>query len=165
MLTEDQKDAIRDLIPKTFTVSATTFNATCLYTNQFMEGGRPTYAHFNANKQPLIALEYDKTLETDIVDLGGFEVDTVALLINVYAVDIDTRGQVPGGEYVHGPKIVDQMTRDIKTAFKGFNAAMKQYGMSINVLIHKIPVNDLSEIASKKHMYRQKFTIPIIYEV
>ncbi len=165
MLTETQKNAIREFIPKTFTVSATTFSASILYTNQFMEGGRPLYAHYNLDKQPLIAIEYDKTLESDIVDLGGFKVDMVALLINVYATDIDKRGLVPGGEYIHGPKIVDQITNDIQTAFEGFNAAMKEYGLSIDVLPHRIPVNDLSEIASKKHTYRNKFTIPIIYEV
>lgn len=165
MLTERQKNAIRDFIPKTFTASHTDFNASVMYDNQFAPGARPIYAHFNSNKQPLIILEYDKTTDEAPADLGGFTVDLMKLIINVYATDIDTRGEVPDGEYVHGPKIVDAIVSSIRSALSSFNTTLKPYGLSIDVLPHKIPVNDLSDIASRKHVYRKKFTIPIIYEV
>jgi hypothetical protein len=165
MLTEAQKDAIRDFLPKQFTASVTGFSASVLYDNQFAPGARPIYAHFNSNKQPLIVLEYDKTTDEAPADLGGFEVDLMKLIINVYATDIDTRGEIANGEYVHGPKIVDAMVKSIRTALASFNSSLKAEGLSIDVLPHKIPVNDLSDIASQKHVYRKKLTIPIIYEV
>jgi hypothetical protein len=161
-MTETQKKAIYDVILKNFTVSATSFSASCVYENQMIPDGRSSEPLNTNATYPIISLKYHDTDEI-VKDMEDVVMKTARLDINVYAISIDERGT--GGEYINGKIALDAMTRDILDNIDSNTQSLISYGVIINEKVKAVKVRDLSTIATKKHVYRNKFTLNITYEV
>jgi hypothetical protein len=111
---------------------------------------------------PLITLKYHDTDEI-VKDMDEVVMKTARLDVNVYAIAIDERGT--GGEYINGKIALDAMTRDILENIESNVESLISSGVIINEKVKAVKVRDLSTIATKKHVYRNKFTLNITYEV
>lgn len=160
-MTETQKKAIYDIVLKDFTVSATSFSASCIYENQMIPSGRDSAPLETNATYPMITLKYHDTDEV-VKDMDDVVMKTARLDVNVYAIAIDER---PTGEYINGKIALDAMTRDILENIDSNVSSLFSDGIVINERVKAIKVRDLSTIATKKHVYRNKFTLNITYEV
>lgn len=160
-MTETQKKAIYDIVLKNFTVSATSFSASCVYENQMIPAGRDSAPLVTNATYPMIVLKYHDTDEV-VKDMDDVVMKTARLDVNVYAVAIDER---PTGEHLNGKIALDAMTRDILENFSNNISSLFSSGVFINERVKGVKVRDLSTIATKKHVYRNKFTLNITYEV
>jgi len=160
-MTETQKKAIYGIVLKNFTVSSTSFSASCVYENQIIPSGRDSTPLETNATYPMIALKYHDT--DDVVkDMDDVVMKKARLDVNVYAISIDGR---PSGEYINGKIALDAMTRDILNNFDSNFTSLFSYGIFIDERIKGVKVRDLSTIATRKHVYRNKFTLNITYEV
>jgi len=160
-MTDAQKKAVYDLIKKNFTVGTTAVSASCVYENQIIPSGRDSEPYETNATYPLITLKYQDTSDA-ILDMGDVVMKTARLNINVFAYNIDNR---PSGEYLNGKKIVDAMCKDILEYLDNNYTSLFSNGVFINDRIKGVTVRDLSTIATRKHVYRNKFTLNITYEV
>lgn len=161
-MTETQKKAIYDTILKNFTVSETSFSASCVYENQMIPDGRSSAPAETNATYPAITLKYHDTDEV-VKDMDDVVMKTARLDVNVYAIAIDERGT--GGEYINGKIALDAMTRDILDNVDSNVETLFSDGIFINEKVKAVKVRDLSTIATKKHVYRNKFTLNVTYEV
>jgi len=161
-MTESQKKAIYDIIPKTFTINSETVSVSCFYENQMIPDGRDSEPFYSNATYPLITLKYDDTDEF-ILDMGQVVMKTARLNINVFSTNIDNRGS--GGNYINGKVALDYMTRSILETIENSYESLYSSGIFINDRIMGTKVMDLSTIATRKHVYRNKFRLNITYEV
>ena len=160
-MTETQKKAIYDLLVKNFTVGTTAISASCVYENQIIPSGRDSEPLFTNATYPLITLKYRNTDEV-VMDMDSVVMKTVMLDMNVFSYNVDER---PSGDYVNGKIIVDTMAGDILTNLDTNYESLFSEGIFINERIKGTEVRDLSTISTRKHVYRNKFSIKITYEV
>jgi hypothetical protein len=160
-MSETQKKAIYDTILKNFTIGSTAVSASCVYENQIIPDGRDSEPLDTNATYPLITLKYHDTEET-ILDMGSVVMKTARLNVNIFAYNIDGR---PSGEYLNGKRVVDAMTKDILEYLEANHTSLFSDGVFINDRIEGVTVRDLSTIATRKHVYRNKFTLNITYEV
>lgn len=161
-MSESQKKSIYDIIPKTFTINSESISASCMYENQMIPGGRDSEPFYSNTTYPLITLKYDDTNEF-IMDMGEVKLKTARLNINVFAIPIDNRAS--GGAYVNGKVVLDSMVSEILDTIDASIDDLISYGVLINDRVRGTKVADLSTIATRKHVYRNKFTLDITYEV
>jgi len=80
---------------------------------------------------------------------------------NLYAEAIDER---PTGSYINGKVAVDGMTKQLLSNLDTNYENLFAYGVYIDEQIKGVNIRDLSTIATRKHVYRTKFTLNITYE-
>lgn len=160
-MTTAQKKVIYDLIKKSFTIGTTAVTATCVYENQIIPSGRDSDPSDSNVTYPMITLKYHDTDDT-ILDQGNVVMKKARLNINVYAVPIDGR---PSGAYLNGKQAVDEMTRQILDYLNSNYETAFASGIYLTDRIQGVKVADLSTIATRKHVYRTKFTLNVTYEV
>jgi len=161
-MTESQKKAIYDIIPKTFTINSETVSASCMYENQMIPEGRESEPLYSNATYPLITLKYRDTNEF-ILDMGEVKLKMARLNINVFSIPIDNRAS--GGVYINGKVVLDYMVREILDTIAASVDDLISYGVVINDRVKGTKVADLSTIATRKHVYRNTFILNITYEV
>lgn len=160
-MSETQKKAIRDILLKTFTIGTTSFSASCVYENQIVPDGRDSAPLLSNMTYPAIVLKYTDT-EQKIKDIHTVGMNMTELNINLYAEAIDER---PSGDYINGKVAVDGMTKQLLENLNTNYENLFAYGIYIDEQIEGVNIRDLSTIATRKHVYRNKFTLSITYEV
>ena len=160
-MTDAQKKVIYDLIKKSFTISTKSVTASCVYENQIIPSGRDSLPSDTNATYPMISLKYHDTDDT-ILDQGVVVMKMARLNVNVYAAPIDDR---PSGTYLNGKQAVDEMTRQILDYLNDNYESAFPSGIYFTDRIPGVKVMDLSTIATRKHVYRNKFTLNITYEV
>lgn len=161
-MTESQKKAIYNIIPKTFTITTESVSASCMYENQMIPEGRESEPFYSNATYPLITLKYHDTDEV-IMDMGEVKLKTARLNVNVFAIPIDNRAT--GGSYVNGKVVLDTMVQEILDTIESSIETLFSEGIVINDRVRGVKVADLSTIATRKHVYRNKFVLNITYEV
>lgn len=160
-MTTAQNKVIYDLIKKTFIIGSTSVTASCIYENQIIPSGRDSVP-FNTNATyPLITLKYHDT-EGTIMDISQVMMKQTRLNVNVYSESIDGRSS---GAYLNGKQAVDEITRQILQYLNNHYERGFASGIYINDRILGVKISDLATIATRKHVYRNKFTLNITYEV
>jgi len=163
-MSDTQKDAVYAAIVKSFEVSGADITASCMYENQIIPDGRDSTPYDSNVTYPLITLKY-RDSEVLVNDINGDTiVKNVRLDVNVFATPIDNRAAVDG-VYINGKVIVDAMAHDILKSFNENNSDLFVYGVMILDRIKGVRIRDLSTISTRKHVYRNKFTLNIGYEV
>jgi len=160
-MTDAQKKVIYDMIKKSFSIGTTAVTASCVYENQIIPSGRDSAPSESNATYPLITLKYHDTDEA-IMDIGEVAMKKTRLNVNVYAVAIDAR---PAGSYLNGKQAVDEITRQILDYINSNYTSAFTSSVYIDERINGVKVADLSTIATRKHVYRNKFTLNITYEV
>ena len=161
-MTDAQKKVIYDLIKKSFTISTKSVTASCVYENQIIPSGRDSAPLESNATYPMITLKYHDTEDT-ILDQGVVVMKMARLNVNVYAASIDDRGS--SGTYLNGKQAVDEMTRQVLDHLNDNYETAFPSGIYLTDRIPGVKVMDLSTIATRKHVYRNKFTLNITYEV
>jgi len=160
-MTTAQKKVIYDLIKKSYTIGTTAVTASCVYENQIIPSGRDSDPSETNAIYPMITLKYHDADDT-ILDMGNVVMKKARLNVNVYATSIDGR---PSGAYLNGKQAVDEMTRQILDYLNDNYESAFASGIYLTDRIQGVKVADLSTIATRKHVYRNKFILNITYEV
>jgi hypothetical protein len=95
------------------------------------------------------------------MDIGEVVMKKTQLVFNVFAAPIDNRPTA----YINGKIAVDAMTSQILAYFEANYTTLYTSGIYIDDRINGVRVRDLSTIATRKHVYRNTFTLNITYEV
>lgn len=163
-MTEEQKKALADIITTDFTIDGVAFSASFMYDNQF---GELVNTQPHREPYPAIVMTYSPAEEEpDITDQDEVVFKVVRLTLNIFA---HARG-IPASDpdpFINGKKMIDAMARQIlENLILHINdASVSGVGVYINEKIRGANIMDLSDISSVKHVYRNKVTLNITYEV